>query len=182
MRTDQSILEYSREKNYRQQTVDRWLELSEENREALLELAVGLKLGENHFRDFLDWLEEIALRDDTTPRNILNGEPLAAILSDPRLGRSDRLKRAKEALHRIRFPRLARIEDQIQKRLRELDLKPQIRIFIPPALEGEGLTVEMKAASYEELKRLAEHLREALEREGMKEIFALLRGEVDAGL
>jgi hypothetical protein len=177
----EAILEYCREKNYRKQIVDRWLALPEEDRSALLELAVGLKLGENHFRDFFDWLEEIALRDGTTPCNVLKGQPLAAILSDPRLGRSDRLKRSKEELRRIRFPRMARIEDEIQKRLRELELKPHLRISVPPALEGEGLTVQVKAASYEELKQLVEHLREALERDSMKEIFALLRGEVDAG-
>ncbi len=179
----QTILEYSHEKNYRRQTVDRWLALpEEEDRRALLELALELKLGENHFRDFLDCLEEIALRDGTTLRQILGGEPLSTILADPRLGRSDRLKRCKEELRRIRFPRLARIEGEIQKRLRELQLKPQLRISVPPALEGEGLTVELKAASYDELKDLVEHLRKALERESLKEVFALLRGGPDAGV
>jgi len=179
---DQTILQYCREKGYHKQTLDRWLKLAEEDRGALLELALGLKLGENHLRDFLDWLEEIALRDGTSLCGILRGEPLGSILSDPRLGRSDRLKRAKEELRRLRFPRLARIEEEIHKRLRELELKPQLQISIPPALEGEGLTVQVRAGNYEELKRLVEELRETLERESVKEIFALLRGEVDAGV
>ncbi len=156
--------------------------MAEDDREALLDLALGLKLGENHLRDFLDWLEEAALRDGTSLCEILRGEPLSSILSDPRLTRSDKLKRTKEEVRRLRFPRLAHIEGEIQKRLRELKLKPQLRISVPPALEGEGLTIQMKAASYDELKRLVEELRETLERASLKEIFALLRGEGDVGV
>src|SRR5574341_1354013 len=116
------IVGYAKEKGFRQQTLERWLGLSEPDREALLELARGLKLGESHFRDFLDWLEEIALRDGKNFREILQGEPVARIMSAPRLGRSDKLKRAKEEVRRLRFPRLAHIQDEIQKRIRELKL------------------------------------------------------------
>ena len=179
---DQTMLEYCREKGYHNQTLDRWLSLVEDDREALLDLALGLKLGENHLRDFLDWLEEVALRDGTSLGKILRGERVSSLLSDPRLTRSDKLKRAKGEVRRLRFPRLAHIEGEIQRRLQELKLKPQLRISVPPALEGEGLTVEVKAASYEELKQLVEELRETLERASLKEIFALLRGEGDVGV
>jgi len=88
---DQAIHEYGREKVFQKQTLDRWLKLPEPDREALLELARGLRIGENHFRDFLDWLEEISLRDGASLCQILKGKSIALIWSDSRLGRNDKL-------------------------------------------------------------------------------------------
>lgn len=141
-----------------------------------MELALNMRLGENHLRDFLDWLEEIALRDGLSFRDILQGAALSRISSDPRLSRNDRLKRMKEELRRLRFPRLARLEEQIQERVRELKLGPRLQISFPPGLEGGELTVHIKAASCAELEKSARVLAESLEKKAMKEIFELLSG------
>ena len=177
--TAQMIRAYGSAKGFHEQTLDRWLRLSEIDREALLELAGSLKLGENHLRDFLDWLQEIALRDGLSFHDILNGAALARISSDPRLGRNDKLRRMKEELRRLRFPRLARLEDEIESRVQEMKLGPRIQISFPPGLEGCELTVQMKAASHETLQKLVEELAGALEKRAMKEIFALLKGGVE---
>jgi hypothetical protein len=174
---DQTILDYAREKGLHKRTLERWLQLSDADQQALFELAQTLKLGENHFRDFLDWLEEIALRDGVGLCEVLKGESFVNTLSDPRLGRNDKLKRVKEELRRLRFPRLSRIEDEIQRKIRKLKLGPRIRMTVPPSLEGGVLTVQVRATSYEELKRSVVELGQALESESVNEIFALLRGE-----
>lgn len=134
-------------------------------------------MGENHFRDFLDWLEEIALRDDTNIHEILRREFIGGISSDPRLSRNDRLNRIKEEVRRLRFPRLSQIEGEIQKRIREMKLKPQIRMSVSPGLEGGTLTVQVRATSYEELKRLVGELGQAVAKEAVQEIFALMGRE-----
>ena len=174
---DQTILDYAREKGLHKRTLERWLQLLPADQEALLELTQALKLGENHFRDFLDWLEEIALRDGVGLCEVLKGESFVNTLSDPRLGRNDKLKRVKEELRRLRFPRLSRIEGEIQQKIRGLKLKPQIQMSIPRDLEGGALTVRVKATSYEELKRLVGEFGQAVDREAMREIFDLLKGE-----
>ena len=174
---DQRIREYAKEKGFHSQTVERWLHLVGADREALFELTQMLKLGENHFRDLLDWLEEIALRDGVGLCEVLKGESFVNTLSDPRLGRNDKLKRVKEELRRLRFPRLSRIEGEIQQKIRGLKLKPQIQMSIPRDLEGGALTVRVKATSYEELKRLVGEFGQAVDREAMREIFDLLKGE-----
>lgn len=179
---NERILDYGKQKELPQRTLDRWLDLAEDDQEALLRLAQGLNLGKNHLRDFLDWLEEISLRDGVTPSNILKREPFIRITSDPRLGRGDRLKRIKEEMRRIRFPRLSQLEDEIKKRIRGLKLLPQIQMTIPSGLESGALTVCIKASSYEELRKLVGEIGQALDREGMKEIFSLLRGESDGGI
>ncbi|MGH7828980.1 MAG: hypothetical protein ACREP8_02270 [Candidatus Binatia bacterium] len=180
---DQSIREYAKEKGFHSQTLERWLRLPAADREALFELTQTLKLGENHFRDFLDWLEEISVRDGVAVHEVVKGESFSRILSDPRLGRADKLKCVKEELRRLRFPRLSRIEKEIQKKIRELRLSARIQVSVPPSLEGGALTVQIKAASHEELRRLVKELEGTLERDGMREIFVLLSGKGDdAGL
>ena len=174
---DQKILAYSQLKGFHKQTQERWLALSEVDREALLTLAQALQVGENHLRDFLDWLEEIALRDGVSVAQILNREELSRVMSDSRLGRNDKLKRVKDELRRLRFPRLARIEEEIRRRIREMKLKPQVLVTVPAGLEGGAVRIEMKATSYDELKRVFGEMARVVEEDAMKEIFTLLRGE-----
>ncbi len=179
----QRILAYGSARGFHGKTLDRWLQLSDADQEPLLELAEALKLGENHFRDLLDWLEEIALRDSSSPSQILKEETLSRVLSDPRLGRSDKVKCLKEEVRRLRFPRLSRIEREIEKKIRDLKLKPQIQMSVPPGLEGGALTVQMRATSYDELKRLVGEVEQTLAGDEVKEIFALLSGKKeDAGI
>jgi hypothetical protein len=149
-------------------------------RDALFRLAIGLKVGENHLRNLMDWLEEIALRDQLTIKEILAGKPITDIESDPRLGRADKLKRVKEELRRLRFPRLAQTEDSIRVQIQELKLQPDIRLTVPPGLEGGRLRVELSASTPEELKKLAGKLAAAADTSSVREIFALLAGEAVA--
>ena len=180
---EQTINDYGREKGFHKQTLERWLKFPESDRDALLELARGLRIGENHFRDLLDWLEEISLRDGLSLCQILKGKSIAEIWSDSRLGRNDKLRRIKEELRRLRFPRLVQLEGEIQKRIRQMRLGPQIQMSVPPSLEGGALTVQLRATGHEELRRLLGELERNLERTEMKEIFDLLTGrEQNAGL
>lgn len=172
------IRAYCQAKNFHRQTEARWLALSAADGEALLRLAQELKAGENHLKDILDWLEEIALGDGGAIAEILAREEFARIASDPRLGRNDRLKRLKEEIRRLRFPRLARIEEDIHRRIRDMKLDPRLQLTVPAGLEGGAVTVNIRAAARDDLARLAAQLVRAAETDSMKEIFSLLHGEV----
>ena len=176
--SEREIRDYSTAKGFHPQTVARWLSWQAEDASALERLAIALKIGENHLRDLMDWLEEIALRDRQSIHAILTSKPIDDSATDPRLGRADRLKRVKEQIRRLRFPRLAETEDAIQARIQELKLHPAIRVSVPPGLEGGQVRVEFSAASHEELKQLAVKLHEAADKVSMAEIFALLAGQV----
>ena len=143
---------------------------------ALCRLALALKIGENHLRDLMDWLEEIALRDGRTIDAILADRVIVDIQTDPRLGRADMLKRIKEEVRRKRFPRLAQTEDALRARIAELKLPLEITLSAPIGLEGGRLRVEFSAASQQELKRLAAKLADAAGKEAVGEAFALLAG------
>lgn len=174
--SDQQIRAYCRSKGFHAETEARWLGLPEPDREALFGLAGELKAGENHLKDILEWAGEIALRDGTGLAALLRDD-LAKIATDPRLGRNDKLKRLKEELKRLRFPRLARIEDEIHRRVRALKLDPKSAVSVPAGLEGGAVTIKMQAASRDELRRLVGEMARAVETDAMREIFSLLKGE-----
>ena len=158
----------------------RWLAWEQPDRDALYRLAFALKIGENHLRDLMDWLEEISLRDELQVRQILGNGAVADVESDPRLGRADKLKRIKDQIRRRRFPRLAQTEDSIRARVQELRLQPEIRLTVPAGLEGGRLRVEFDASSQDELRRLIAKLADATGKEAMRGIFGLLAGRAPA--
>ncbi len=177
----EEITAYGRERGIHAQAVERWLALGGEDQRALLELARGLRLGGNHFNDFLDWCVEISLRDVCSVASVIHGKELAPTLADSRMSRNDRLKHAKEALRRLRYPRLTRVEDEVRGRLRSLKLDPRIRITVAPGLEG-GLKVELQAGGVEALARLAREVESLADDETAREVFALMEGNEGAGV
>jgi hypothetical protein len=174
---ESQIHQYAKSKGFHPQILERWLGWDQPSREALLRLAEDLKLGGSHMRDLMDWLEEIALRDRSTIAAVLMSKPITEVASNPRLGRADKVKRVKDAIRRLRFPRLANTEDSIRARIQELKLDPRIRLMTPPGLEGGRLRVELSASTAEELKKLIDELVVATGTNTLKEIFALLAGE-----
>jgi len=144
---------------------------------AVLNLARLLKLGENHFKDILDWLEEIALRDGLAIHELLQSGPLEKIWSDPRLSRNDKLKRGKDEIRRLRFPRLSKLEEGIKSRIQSLKLRRSIEVQIPAGLEGGQLTIQIKAGSLAELKNALDELHEKSKTKAWEEVFELLGGK-----
>ena len=127
--SESEIQAYAQERGFHRQTLERWLGWKPKDRAALQDLAISLKASENHLRDMMDWLEEIALRDHIGIGDILAAKKFEELKTDPRLGRADRLKQIKEQLRRLRYPRLAATEEEIHKRVQALKLHPQIRIL-----------------------------------------------------
>jgi hypothetical protein len=162
-------------KGFHPSTLNRWLSWQAADRAALAKLALDLKISENHLRDLMDWSEEIALRDGIAIAAILAGKDVEDIATDPRLGRADRVKKIKDYFRRLRFRRLARTEDEIQGRIRALKLQPEIRVSVPPGLEGGRLQIEFSVTNQQDLKRLADKLA-AAESGITGEIFKLLSG------
>ena len=112
--SEAQIRDYAAGKGFHPQTVERWLAWKEQDRDGLFRVAYALKVSENHLRDLMDWLEEISLRDQLRIDEILSRRDIVDIQTDPRLGRADKLKRIKEQIRRMRFPRLAETEDALR--------------------------------------------------------------------
>jgi len=169
----EQILAYAQHKHLSAQTLARWQGWTAEDQAELLTLAEELQLGENHLRDFVDWLEEIVLRD---------GGTLGAVLSRPevhrslntKLSRNDKLKAVKDALRRLRYPQLSQLEDDLRAAIKALDLGGRVRVSFPPAFEGDEVTVAITAHNVKELDDSVARLRLRLADGTLQRMFDLL--------
>jgi hypothetical protein len=167
------LIAYAHEKHLSAQTLQRWQSWSEEDQSALFLLAKELQLNENQLRDFLDWLEEIVARDSVTVRGILARTELQRPL-EAKLSRNDKLKAVKEALRKIRYPRLSQLEDDLRAAIKALDLGDRVRVSFPLALEGNEITLEIKTRNVQEIRDSLTQLQQRLEDGSLQRVFELL--------
>ncbi len=169
----EQIIAYAQQKHLCGQTLARWQGWTEEDQAALLSLAEELQLGENHLRDFLDWLEEIVLRDGGTIHHLLTRPQLRRPL-EVKLSRNDKLKRVKDVLRKLRYPQLSRLEDDLRAALKALDLGGRVRVSFLPAFAGDEVTVEIKAHTVKELDESVTRLRQRITDGALQRVFDLL--------
>mgnify|MGYP001348781207 CR=1 FL=1 len=139
-----------------------------------LEAVVGaLRPSARHLTDILDWLDDIAARDRVRPAAVLADRDLQAVLRF-RGSPADRLKRWKERLRRLRYPRLAARESAIAELVRAMDLGRAVAVTPPPALEGGLATFTITARSTGELSAALARLHDHIARGSIDHLFALL--------
>lgn len=154
-------------------TVERWLRFAERDRVVLLRLAERLRLGENQFRDLLDWSEEIAVRERCSVADVWQREALTSVLARP-LGRNEMIVAVKAALRLLRFPQLAAAEARLAELIRRLKLPRAIQVRLPEHLEGNEVRIELAGRSAAALRDHAAALQRALDAPLVEEIFRAL--------
>jgi hypothetical protein len=164
------IAAYAQLKRLSPQTLSRWQVWTETDQAALWEIVYELQLGENHLRDFLDWCEESSLRDGQTIAALLARSEIRQPLT-AKLGRNDKLKVVKEALKKIRYPRLSRLQEDLGAAIKALDLGARVRVSLPPSLEGDEITVEIKARNAKELRDSLQRLQQRLDDGTIQRLF-----------
>jgi hypothetical protein len=146
---------------------------TDEERVALAAVVAALHPSARHLTDILDWLDDIAARDRVRPAAVLADPDLQAVLRF-RGSAPDRLKRWKERLRRLRYPRLAAREAAIADLVRAMDLGRVIVVTPPPGLEGAVVTVAIAARSTSELASALACLHDRIARGDVDRLFALL--------
>ena len=169
----EELRSYAQEKRLSAQTLQRWQSWTAEDQTALLVVAKELQLNENQLRDFLDWLEEIVAREGGATRDILMRAELRRLL-ESKLSRNDKLRGVKDALRRIRYPRLSQLDDDLRTAVKALDLGERVRVSFPPTLEGNEVTVEVKACNVQELHDRLMQIQQKLADGSWQRVFALL--------
>jgi hypothetical protein len=172
---EEEIRAYARERQLRPDTEGRCLGLALLDASALLDVVVPLRLGDNQLRDVLDAAEAVAAR---------RGGSVAAVFDDPAvrralgrdLGRADRIKALKGCLRRLRYPQLSAALDRLAQLNVQLGLPRGARLEFPEFLEGDTVTLTVRAASAAELRAVLAAAARAAESAQCEEMFAILGG------
>ena len=145
----------------------------EDERTQMAGVVAALRPSPHHLADILDWLEDLGARDGVTPASMLAAPKLRAALASPGSA-PDRLKRWKEALRRLRYPRLVTREQEFAAAVRALDLGRGVAIAPPPGLEGGIVSVTIHAVSAAELEAILDRLDHCRRAGDLAGLFALL--------
>lgn len=145
----------------------------DDERARLAAVVAALRPSPSHLGDILDWLDDIATRDGLRPAAVLVAPALAAALAAPGSA-PDRLKRWKDALRRLRYPRLVAREQAFAAAVRGLALGRGVVIAPPPALEGGTVTITIRAGSAAELATHLDRLGAACRDGAIAALFDLL--------
>ena len=169
----QQIEEYAQRKRVSATTLARWQAWQEEDQGTLFALLQDLQCGENHLKDLLDWLEEIALRDGCRITDVLGRSELRRIQTMPG-SRNDKLKAAKTTLRKIRYPRLTQLEENARQAVKALDLGQVVQISFPADFEGDEITLTLTARNVQELRERLSQLQHRVEDGGFQRVFDTL--------
>jgi hypothetical protein len=142
-------------------------------RAQLHEVVVDVRPSARHLADVLDWLDDIAARDGVRPAAVLAAPTLRTALA-ARGSAPDRLKRWKESLRRLRYPRLVAREQAFREAARALDLGRGVTLAPPAGLEGGTVSVTIRAASAAELEAVLDRFERCRRAGDLTRLFDLL--------
>ena len=118
-------------------------EFSHEDALSFFDLFKGLKLSQNKQREIIILVQEIAIREDLKPGEVLQFKEIRTILDRPELNRNEKGSKVRAYLKRRRFPTLTRAEERFSKELKGLKLNERIHLTPPPYFEGGSYTLRM---------------------------------------
>ena len=144
-----------------------------EDRAALIAVVAALRPSAHHLGDALDWLDDVAARDGVHPGEVL-ADPTLRTAFAARGSAPDRWKRWKDALRRLRYPRLAAREREFRETVRALDLGRAVTVAPPADFEGGVVTVTLRVSSEADLAEVGERLVKAQRAGTWSRLFGLL--------
>jgi ParB/RepB/Spo0J family partition protein len=167
---EEEVKSYVLKEEVSRSNIRRLAALSVEDRNAALPLLSSLKLGENRLREILVLLEEITERDHCGVKEIAEHPEVQAILSHPEFTSTQETEKVKKILLNLRYPRMNRLEEEFEKKRKELKLPSLISLNHPPFFEGKGLRIGFQFQSIEEYQSVLSCLTALLGRRGFHEM------------
>ena len=141
---------------------------------ALYSAVSGLRLGENKLRQCLEMAEEISKRDEVSLDQLFAAELFAFLGEKEQRNVSERTELFRKTIRALRYPALAREEEQFQALRKKLILPPSVGLEPPEFFEGDKLKVTLKFRSPEELRSILDILGEAADGEALSALLEML--------
>ncbi len=142
----------------------------------LTDLFSDLRYSLSKQREVLHICRDLARQSGKSIREILDHADLKTVATDPGMDRGLKGQRFREALHRLRYPRLSAVEAAHAARVAALKLPPTMRLAAPPGFEGAGYTLTLRFDSLDALKAQRDILDRLLDAPPLAEI--LSRAEI----
>jgi ParB family transcriptional regulator, chromosome partitioning protein len=148
------------------------VEMEEGFRQALFQWISVLKLNLNQQIKFVEYIEDIRMRDGLTDPEMLSDEILVKVLENPRLNNPQKAKAVLETLRVRRFPRLAQAQQAIASAVSAISMPPETSIHYDPYLEDPYYHLDIKFKHGKQLRNAIDKLCPLRELEAIPELWA----------
>ena len=133
------------------------------------------RLNANKLRDFLELLEEIARRDDISPKDILSLPSIIAIMKNKDLLPSQKYDRIYKILKEKRYPVLFDLKKRIACALDEMKLDEKTRFKYQESFENDEMHLELKFRDERGLARQVEKIFQALQSGSIEKLITIIK-------
>jgi ParB/RepB/Spo0J family partition protein len=130
----------------------------------------GLKLSQNKQKEIITLVEEIGIREDLRPLDILESKEIRVILDSHRLNQNEKGSMVRACLKRRRFPTLANAQEKFLRELKALKLDEHMHITAPAYFEGGLYTLRMTFKSLKDLRDRRQSLDALVKDPAMKRV------------
>ncbi len=113
---------------------------------------------ENHLDLLLEWMDDICRRDGMGPSDLLRTEPVAFVLSHPRMSSAKKRDALLRAIRRFRFPRQARLEATLRGMQQKVASLGDVRLIAPKDLMGDRYELRIGFRESGELQTLLDRV------------------------
>jgi ParB family chromosome partitioning protein len=125
---------------------------------SMVKLFNHLKVGLNKQRELILFLKEIAMREDTDIKNVLEERKIREILANSDLDRPQKSQKIRTYLRQRRFPSIVEAEENFAKLTKQLELGKEIKLTPPKDFEGTTYTLTLRFSSLNDLRKLKARL------------------------
>jgi len=167
---EDGIKDYVLKEEVSRSNIRKLANLTPEDRVAILLLISPLRLGENRLREILTFLEEISRKNQCQAKEIVQRADIQVILSQKEFTPSQKTERIKKVLMDLRYPKMHQLEEEFQKKRKDLNLSSSISLHHSPFFEGRELKVEFQFETMEEYQSILSALSLLPRKETFKEM------------
>jgi len=171
---DADILELAHGRGYSLRVLVRWARFLPEDRCDIAELLRRVRLGSGPTDEVLGILWEVAIRDKTKVKDILEFPEIYSILDDQDEAVLRRGEALRSVLRRLRYPRFTALKLEFDRAAASLSLPKSAAIDHHPTFEGGGIGFSCRFHDSGDMEEMARFLIEAAGSDVMKKLFSLV--------
>jgi ParB/RepB/Spo0J family partition protein len=146
------------------------------NDQALAETLLStLHPGVNKCRELLELTDETAVKDNTSPQEILNRKEIQTPLNNADLPINEKYDAIHKQLRLWRYPVLTDLQKQVYRAIDQLKLEGRIKLRTPENFENDQFKIELNFSSRDELIKQVEQLFRVTDSEALDELIRIFK-------